>query len=215
MGCMAPPPVATQSFSPAPRAGVFADDETAEHVERVGRSCALIARALGWDQEACARLRAAAALHDIGKVAVPRAVLRKPGKLSAAERVLVEAHAQIGHDMLAGSGDDVFELAAVVALTHHERFDGTGYPHGLRGEEIPLVGRIAAVADVFDALTQDRVYRAALPVGEALGILRAGRGSHFDPAVLAAFETVLDEIEVPREHLRRAPRSGGGHPFGT
>ena len=188
---MAALPITTGPLS----AGRFADDETAEHVERVGLSCALIGRSLGWDAEACARLRAAGALHDIGKVGVPRSVLRKPGRLTPAERALVEAHAQIGHDTLAGSRDPVLELGAVVALTHHERFDGTGYPHRIRGEAIPQAGRIAAVADVFDALTHARVYRAALTVDEALQILRADRGSHFDPAVVDAFEDVLAEVE--------------------
>jgi response regulator RpfG family c-di-GMP phosphodiesterase len=176
------------------RAGRFRDEETAEHVERVGRSCALIARELGWDQCSCTKLRAASALHDLGKVGVPDAVLRKPGPLSPAERALIERHAEIGHEILAGPGDEVFELAANVALTHHERIDGTGYPRGLSGSAIPLEGRIAAVADVFDALTHDRVYRRAFEPDRALEILREGRGSQFDEAVVDAFERVFSEI---------------------
>lgn len=176
------------------RAGRFRDEETAEHVERMGRSCALIARELGWDQERCMTLRAAASLHDLGKIGVPDAVLRKPGPLSPRERALVERHPEIGYEILAGPGDEVFEMAASVALTHHERIDGTGYPRGLRGTDIPFEGRIAAVADVFDALTHDRVYRPAFELDEALEELRKGRGSQFDPFVLAAFDRALPEI---------------------
>jgi len=177
------------------RAGRFHDEETAEHVERVSRSCALIARGLGWDARECANLRAASAMHDIGKVGVSDAVLLKPGRLSAEERAVVETHAQIGHEILAGSEDPVLELGATIALTHHERVDGGGYPRGLGGDEIPLAGRIAAVADVFDALTHERVYRAAFSTTKALGMVREETGKHFDPAVIEAFEAALAEIE--------------------
>jgi putative two-component system response regulator len=177
------------------RAGRFHDEETAEHVERVSRSCALIARRLGWDPRECANLRAASAMHDIGKVGVSDAVLLKAGRLTAEERTVIETHAQIGHEILAGSEDPVLELGATIALTHHERVDGGGYPRGLGGDEIPLVGRIAAVADVFDALTHDRVYRAAFSTTEALGMVREETGKHFDPAVIDAFDAALPEIE--------------------
>lgn len=193
-------PFAEEVLGRLARAGRFRDEETVEHVERMSRSCALIARGLGWDAKACRDLRAATAMHDIGKVAVPGEILRKPGALAPAERALIEIHAQAGHDILAGSGDEVLDLAATVALTHHERFDGTGYPQGLQGEEIPLAGRIAAVADVFDALTHDRVHRAALDVPDALETLREGSGSQFDPAVVEAFEAVLAEVE--QVHVR-------------
>lgn len=191
-------PFAEEVLSRLARAGRFRDEETAEHIERMSRSCALTARSLGWDAETCSNLRAASAMHDIGKVGVPDEVLRKPGALAPEERALMETHAQVGHDILAGSGDPVVDLAATVALTHHERFDGGGYPQELRGEAIPLVGRIAAAADVFDALTHDRAHRAALPVSDALAVLREGSGSQFDPAVVEAFEKVLPEIEQVR-----------------
>lgn len=178
------------------RAGRFHDEETAEHVERVSRSCALIARELGWDTRECAHLRAASAMHDIGKVGVSDAVLLKPGRLTSEERTVVETHAQIGHEILAGSEDPVLELGATIALTHHERVDGDGYPHGLSGDAIPLVGRIAAVADVFDALTHDRVYREAFSTNDALAMLRKERGAHFDPEILDAFKAALPEIEA-------------------
>ena len=194
------------------RAGCFRDEETAEHVERMSRSCALIARGLGWDSESCIRLRAASALHDIGKVGVPDAVLQKPGKLTAHERTLVEAHTKVGHDILAGSDDPVLQLAATVALTHHERHDGGGYPGGQKGEAIPLAGRIAAVADVFDALTHDRVYRRAFSVEEATESIRQASGSQFDPQVVEAFESVLPEIrEVWELYPDTVSARGGTH----
>ena len=177
------------------RAGRFHDEETAEHVERVSRSCALIARELGWDARECANLRAASAMHDIGKVGVSDAVLLKPGRLTSEERTVVETHAQIGHEILTGSEDPVLELGATIALTHHERVDGDGYPRGLRGQDIPLVGRIAAIADVFDALTHDRVYREAFSTKTALEMIRKERGAHFDPDILDAFKAALPEIE--------------------
>ena len=176
------------------RAGRFRDEETAEHVERMSRSCALIARELGWEEDACLALRSASALHDLGKVGVPDAVLRKPGSLRPSERALVERHPEIGHEILADAGDELLDLAASIALTHHERVDGGGYPRGLSGEEIPLEGRIAAVADVFDALTHARVYRAAFEPEKALEMMRKGRGTQFDEGVFDAFERVLPAV---------------------
>jgi putative two-component system response regulator len=177
------------------RAGRFRDEETSEHVERVSRSCGLIARTLGWSAADCATLRLASAMHDVGKVGVPDAVLRKPGKLTPEERGLIGRHAQIGHEILAGSGDPLLEMAADIAHAHHEHVDGTGYPRGLAADEIPLAGRITAVADVFDALTHDRVYRDALTVDAALEIVQAGEGTHFDSRIVAAFRAVLPQIE--------------------
>ena len=191
-------PFAEEVLGRLARAGRFRDEETAEHIERMSRTCALIARSLGWDATACQNLRVASALHDIGKVGVPDEVLRKPGALAPEERALIETHAQVGHDILAGSGDEVLDLAATIALTHHERFDGSGYPQELSGETIPLAGRIAAVADVFDALTHDRVHRAALAAPDAREVLRDGSGTQFDPTVVQAFEAVLPEVEQVR-----------------
>ena len=181
------------------RAGRFRDEETSEHVERVSRSCGLIARELDWSVADCATLRVASAMHDIGKVGVPDAVLRKPGKLTTRERTSIERHAEIGYEILSGSGDEVLEMAATIAISHHERMDGDGYPRGLVGEEIPLAGRITAVADVFDALTHDRVYRSAETAEAALEIMQAGDGTQFDSRLLAAFRAVLPEVEQVRE----------------
>lgn len=188
--------VAEEVLERLARAGRFHDEETAEHVERMSRSCALIACELGWGPGECNDLRTASAMHDIGKVGVPDAVLREPGVLTAEQRALIEAHAEIGHQILSGSDDAVLQLAATVALAHHERFDGGGYPKGLEAGAIPLAGRIAAVADVFDALVHDRVYRPAIPTAEAADRIREGAGTQFDPEVVAAFETVLPEIEA-------------------
>ena len=190
------PALAEEVLERLARAGSFRDEETAEHVERMSRTCALIACELEWAVADCNDLHTASAMHDIGKVGVPDAVLRDPGKLTAEARSLIEAHAEIGYEILSGSDDPVLELAATVALTHHERFDGGGYPRGLKGEEIPLGGRIAAVADVFDALVHDRVYRPAIPVAEAVERIREGAGSQFDPEVVAAFEAVLPQVEA-------------------
>jgi HD-GYP domain-containing protein (c-di-GMP phosphodiesterase class II) len=172
----------------------YRDNETGEHTERMSAYCAVVARRLGWSDDDVAALRLAATMHDVGKVAVPDAVLLKPGPLTPAERAVMERHTVVGFEMLCGSPSDLIQLAATIALTHHERVDGAGYPRGLAGDEIPLAGRIVAVADVFDALTSDRVYRPAMPVEQAIRVLGEGRGAQFDSDVLDAFETGLEEI---------------------
>jgi PAS domain S-box-containing protein len=175
--------------------------ETGGHIERMGRFCELIARRLGLDAEQVELIRVAAPMHDVGKIAVPDSVLLKPGPLNSAERAVMETHAQIGHELLAGSGEELPELAATITWTHHERFDGTGYPRGLEGEGIPLEGRIAAVGDVFDALTHDRVYRPAMAVEEAVDLMRRASGAHFDPEVLDCFLEAMDQvIQISAEH---------------
>jgi PAS domain S-box-containing protein len=172
------------------------DDDTGAHIERVSRYCELIAERLGFDPEFCEQLRIASPMHDVGKIGIADAILLKPGPFDADERAEMERHAEIGHRILAGSAADLLDLAATIAWTHHERFDGSGYPRGLEGEEIPLEGRIAAVADVFDALTSNRVYRPALPYAEAVALMRAERGSHFDPRILDAFLEADREIRA-------------------
>lgn len=168
------------------------DHETGAHIERMSRSCAAIARRLGLDAERAELIRLAGSLHDIGKLAIPDRILLKPGRLTADERAAVERHPEAGHALLTGSGEELLELAATIAFTHHERLDGSGYPRGLRGAEIPLEGRIAAVADVYDALTHDRVYRAALAPADALAELVAGSGRSFDSAVVDALVATLE-----------------------
>lgn len=175
------------------------DAETGLHIERMGRYCSLIATKIGWNAERSELLRIASPLHDVGKIAIPDAVLQKPGALTPEERVEMERHAEIGHRILAGSDSPLLDLAAKIALTHHEQWDGTGYPNGTSGEAIPIEGRIAAIADVFDALTSDRVYRKAMPIEKALAIMSEGRGSHFDPTLLDVFLGSIDEVLAIRD----------------
>jgi putative two-component system response regulator len=175
------------------------DLETGAHIRRIGRHSEMLARAHGLDEESVHAIGLAAPMHDVGKVAIPDAILLKPGKLNAGEREVMQRHAQIGHDILAYSGAPLLDLAAEIALTHHERFDGEGYPAGLPGEKIPLAGRIVAIVDVFDALTSDRPYRARFPLEPALEIMHEGRGTHFDPSLLDCFMENLDPIRKVSE----------------
>jgi len=184
-----------ETISRLAHAAEFRSLETGVHLERMSRYCATLAARLGFSEERIEVLRTASTLHDIGKIAIPDEVLQKPGPLTETERSVMTRHAQIGNELLTGSASEVLEMAALVALTHHERFDGSGYPRGLAGEEIPIEGRIAAVADVFDALISDRVYRPAMPLPEALAIMREGRGSHFDPQILDLFLESIDELQ--------------------
>ena len=168
----------------------------AGHVEQVGRHAAAIALRLGLGRRRASLLRAAATLHDFGKVAIPDTILLKPGPLTPAERRIMERHTEIGHELLAGTGNGMLDVAARIALGHHERWDGGGYPLGLAREEIPLDARIVAVADVFDSLTRARSYRAGLDRATALGVVRFGRGTQFDPDVVDAFLASPDRTEV-------------------
>jgi hypothetical protein len=187
----------------------FRDTDTGAHVERMAEYCGLIAERLRWSPLDVERLRAAAPMHDVGKVGVPDQILMKPGPLTAEERRVMERHTTVGYEMLAGSSSAEIELGALIALSHHEHFDGGGYPRGLSGSDIPLAGRIVAVADVFDALTSDRVYRPAMSVGDALQILHEGRARQFDPKVLDAFDDALDDILSARpRHREPAPVTG-------
>jgi putative two-component system response regulator len=192
------------------RTARFRDEETAAHMQRMSESCAAIAKRLGFEEVDCERLRAAALLHDVGKVGVADAVLQKPGKLNLEERRQIECHTVYGHEILTGSGDELVELAATIALSHHERPDGSGYPRGLSGEEIPLAGRIAAVADVFDALTNDRIYRSAYSVGDAVQMMSEGRGTQFDAEVFDAFLDALNEITEIGARLPDSPEDRDG-----
>jgi putative two-component system response regulator len=169
------------------------DSSTGEHVNRMALIASFLARHLGLSRDHVQLLRAAALMHDVGKIGTSAEILRKPGPLSAEERGEMERHTVIGHEILTNSESKLLRIAAVIALTHHERFDGTGYPHGLAGKEIPLDGRITAVADVFDALLSDRCYRPAHSVIEAVALMEAGRGTQFDPEVLDVLLSHVDE----------------------
>ena len=186
----------------------FRDEDTGAHIERIGRFSVLLAEHIGMDSEFCARLKHAAPLHDVGKVAIPDAILLKPGPLTPEERAIVETHAEEDHRLVRGSSSSILDMAATIALSHQEKWDGTGYPRGLKGEAIPIEGRIVAVADVFDALTSDRVYRKAFSVEEAVQMMREQRGRHFDPVLLDAFMEVLGRSGPDaREQLRSDPEA--------
>lgn len=165
----------------------FRDQDTGAHIARISAFAARIARRAGLPAGHCQLIERASPLHDVGKVAIPDDILLKPGALTPAERAVMETHAEIGHRLLDGSDSPVLQIAAVIALTHHERYDGNGYPRRLVGDEIPIEGRIVAIADVFDAITSDRVYRLAMTREQAIAVLREGRGTHFDPVLLDHF----------------------------
>jgi len=175
-------------------AAMLRDEETGAHIRRTGLFSELFSEVLGWSPEEVENIRLAAPMHDVGKIGIPDAILRKPGKLSEAEFEVMRTHTLIGARMLRGSDWPVLKLAHEIALYHHERWDGTGYPKGIRGEGIPLSARILAIVDVYDALTHDRVYRAALPEEEAVDLMIKGRGSHFDPFLFGVFLTLVPEL---------------------
>jgi|SRR4051794_29984708 putative two-component system response regulator len=169
------------------RAGEYRDDDTGQHTRRVGDRAAALAAAVGQDAGAVEMLRRAAALHDLGKIGIPDGVLLKPGRLTPEERACIETHTTIGAQILAHGRSPLMQMAERIALCHHERWDGQGYPRRLRGDQIPLEARIVALADVFDALSHDRPYRAAWPVEAVLAEMAREAGRHFDPALAAAF----------------------------
>lgn len=202
------------------RLAEYRDNETGRHVMRVGKYSGLLARQLGLDEPTAELIEYAAPLHDIGKIGIPDSILLKEGKLSSEEFEIMQRHVALGkrafepmspHEMgtfrshtLLGEmmmnikSSPLLAMAAQIALTHHERWDGSGYPIGLAGQEIPLSGRIVAVADVFDALSNKRPYKPAFPIEKCFTILEEGSGSHFDPKVLEAFKSVRDEIVAIR-----------------
>ena len=176
----------------------YRDDETGAHAARVAAVSGAIARALRLPEDSARLIEIAAPLHDLGKVAIPDAILLKRGLLSAAERRVMEEHATTGAQMLEGSEIPVLQVARAIALSHHERWDGHGYPNRLAGPRIPLAGRIVAIADVFDALTSVRPYKPAWPVDEAFAYLSEQRGKHFDPMLVDLFlaqKPAIDAIQ--------------------
>jgi putative two-component system response regulator len=187
-------------------AAEYRDDDTHQHTKRVGRTAAMLAKQLGLSGDTVEHLRYAAPLHDVGKIGIPDAVWLKPGRLTDQERTMLEQHTEIGARILSGSRSPILRLAEQIARTHHERWDGTGYPHGLEGDAIPLAGRITAVADVFDVLAHPRPHKKAWPLEEAVAEIVEQAGRHFDPEVVAAFRR-LDArslLEPVEDQLRRA-----------
>lgn len=180
------------------KAGHYNDTDTGVHIWRMAAYARELATAVGWSDERSRQLELAAPMHDTGKMGIPSTILRKPGKLDSAEWEIMKTHAQIGHDILCRSKAPVFVLAAEVALRHHEKWDGSGYPGGLSGRDIPESARIVAVADVFDALTMVRPYKQAWPVDRVVATLEEGRGKHFDPELVNVFLSILPRILAVR-----------------
>ncbi len=177
------------------RAGEFRDQETGNHIQRMAHYSLAIAEALGLEPAFREELRYAAPMHDIGKIGIPDAILLKAGRLSEEEWAVMKRHTLIGHDILARATSPCLRMAASIALCHHERWDGSGYPHGLRGEEIPIESRIVAIADTLDALTSRRPYKAPWSLERAIGYVRESSGTLFDPVCVTAFLSVLPRIE--------------------
>lgn len=174
-------------------AAEYRDDDTGEHTKRVGETSASIARAYGLDNKEVELIRRIAPLHDVGKIAIPDSILLHPGPLDDEQKKVMRSHTRIGGDILGGSGFELLDRAAEIAMTHHERWDGNGYPHGLAGLDIPLSGRIVELADTFDALTHHRPYKRAWSIGEAWAEIERDSGRHFDPEVVSAFGRVLSD----------------------
>ncbi len=182
-------------------AAEYRDEDTGNHLVRIGLTSELLAKRVGCEEELVALIRQASPMHDVGKIGISDADLLKPGLLADEEFEEIKKHTVIGARILSGSSSKLFQLAERIALSHHEWFDGSGYPLGLRGEQIPLEGRIVAIADAFDALTSPRVYKPAYPVEKALAIIENESGTHFDPEMVQALYESLDEIlEVKRSY---------------
>ena len=176
-----------ETLSKLAKAGEFRDKTTGNHLTRMARYSAMIGQNLGLGAETVHVLEVAAPMHDIGKIGIPDAILLKEGPLTKAEEDVMKTHPRIGYDILKGSPSKYLSMGAIIALGHHEKFDGSGYPNGLHGEDIPLVARVVAVADVFDALVSERPYKHAWPLAEGIEFLKSQRGRHFDSRCIDAF----------------------------
>ena len=186
------------------KAAEFKDDETGLHVVRMSHYSRLLAAASGWNEDACDVLMNAAPMHDIGKISTPDSILKKPGPLDPEEMDVMRRHCESGAQIIGEAQSDtpLFNMARDIALSHHEKWDGTGYPNRLVGEAIPIAARIVAIADVFDALTSNRPYKSAWPLDKAFEFLEANAGTHFDPDLIGIF--MKQKSEIADVHLRRA-----------
>ncbi|MDN3649663.1 response regulator [Reinekea marina] len=184
------------------RASEYKDNETGMHVMRMSHYSKVIALNAGFSEQAADNLFHAAPMHDIGKIGIADAIMLKPGKLTEEEFETMKNHPQIGAEILGDSDSDLIELAKVVSMTHHEKYDGSGYPNKLKGEDIPIEGRIVAIADVFDALTSVRPYKDAWPVEQAISFIESQKGLHFDPVLVDVFVQNLDEVLVIKERWK-------------
>lgn len=191
-------------------ASEFRDIETGAHVRRIARYAEALGQALGRSEERTRLLRLAAPMHDVGKIGIPDAILMKPCKLTAQEFEIMKTHTTLGARLLSGSGIGMLDLSSEIAHFHHEKWDGSGYPQGLSGTDIPESARIVALVDVYDALVNDRVYRPALPEEEALAIVSQGRGSHFDSRLTDVFMDALPELHRIRDEVSYDDQLTGG-----
>lgn len=183
------------------RAAEYRDNETGNHILRMARVSTLLAKSLGWSLADCELMLHASPMHDVGKIGIPDGILLKPGRLDADEFKLMQTHTEIGAEILGGDESDLLNLARIIALTHHEKWDGTGYPKGLVGAAIPMAGRIVAAADVYDALTSVRPYKDAWPTEKAVSYMQQSAGTHFDPEVIHHFLKRLPDInKIMQEH---------------
>jgi putative two-component system response regulator len=191
------------------RAAEFKDNETGLHVIRMSHYSRLIALGAGMSEDFAELILNAAPMHDVGKIGIPDAILRKPGPLDDDEWEIMRSHTTMGAEIIGNQHNELLEMAATVAVTHHEKWNGQGYPYGLTGEDIPLSGRIVAIADVFDALTSERPYKKAWPVEKAVGVIEEEAGKHFDPDLVPAFKKMLPEIlEIREEYMERVDEAG-------
>lgn len=182
-------------------ASEYRDNETGAHIRRIGLYSGVLAEALGWPVHRVDDIRIAATMHDVGKIGVPDTILLKPGKLTPAEFEVIKTHTEIGAGILDGSDIPLLQMAHEIALSHHERWDGSGYPRGLAGEAIPESARIVAIADVYDALIHERVYKPAVSEAETLALMTAERGKHFEPRIFDCFLRVVDRFRAIREEV--------------
>ncbi|MFQ5744514.1 MAG: HD domain-containing phosphohydrolase [Acidobacteriota bacterium] len=192
-------------------ASEYRDQDTGDHIRRMGLYAEAMACRLGWGHRVAEEMRHAAPMHDVGKIGVPDNILLKPARLTPEEFEVVKGHAMIGARILSGSKMPLLRLAEQIALAHHEKWDGSGYPFGLAGDEIPEPARLVTIADVYDALVHNRIYRPALPEAEALDIMNEGRGKHFDPHLLDFFLTMLPEIRGIRLQIAASNGGSNGH----
>ncbi len=184
-------------------ASEYKDEDTGAHVRRMSRYSAAVARQIGMDEAEVETILYSASMHDLGKIGIPDSILRKPGPLDAAEWIIMKQHTLIGAEILKESQASFIQLGETIARYHHEKWDGSGYPFQLRGTQIPLVGRVAAIADVFDALTSERPYKKSFSVERSLAIIAEGRGSHFDPDVVDAFMAIEAEIRAIKAEFEK------------
>jgi putative two-component system response regulator len=182
-------------------AAEYRDESTGAHIRRIGLYSAVLAEASGWDRQLVDDIRVAATMHDIGKIGVPDHILLKPGKLTLEEFEVVRKHPEIGAGILEGSKAPLLQLAREIALSHHEKWDGSGYPRGLAGEAIPQSGRVVAIVDAYDALVHNRVYRPAVPENKALAIMAEDQGKHFDPKLFEYFLSALPSFHNIEEQV--------------